>query len=130
MKLIGILVAFLVLSLIFLALERIWPGIRGQRLLRKGFWVDIGWWFFTPLITKRVARLAIILAVILLAVLLGIQFEELKNRTYTGFGPLGRQPLWLQTIEVFTLGDFIGYWMHRLFHRGRSWPFHPVHHTS
>ena len=59
-----------------------------------------------------------------------INSELLKLGEYRGFGPLGRQPIWLQTIEVYLLGDFIGYWTHRLFHTGKWWPFHAVHHSS
>jgi sterol desaturase/sphingolipid hydroxylase (fatty acid hydroxylase superfamily) len=56
--------------------------------------------------------------------------EELRTREFAGFGPISRQPLWLQILEIYALSDFIGYWSHRLFHRGRWWPFHAVHHSS
>jgi sterol desaturase/sphingolipid hydroxylase (fatty acid hydroxylase superfamily) len=46
-----------------------------------------------------------------------------------GWGPIGRQPLWLQAIEVLILADFIFYWVQRAFHGGRLWPFHAVHHS-
>lgn len=41
-----------------------------------------------------------------------------------------RQPAWLQAIEVLLIGDFVGYWTHRLFHGRRLWRFHAVHHAS
>ncbi|MBL7502338.1 sterol desaturase family protein [Frankia sp. CN7] len=44
---------------------------------------------------------------------------------------ISRQPAWAQVVELLLLGDFIAYWMHRLFHRNsRLWPFHAVHHSS
>jgi sterol desaturase/sphingolipid hydroxylase (fatty acid hydroxylase superfamily) len=57
-------------------------------------------------------------------------FDLVKMRAYSGYGPISRQPLWLQAIEIYVLVDFCAYWMHRLFHRGRWWPFHAVHHSS
>lgn len=58
-----------------------------------------------------------------------------KNRcfqlkTYSGFGPLSRQPLWLQAVEIYVVFDFIGYWTQRLFHGKTWWPFHAVHHST
>jgi sterol desaturase/sphingolipid hydroxylase (fatty acid hydroxylase superfamily) len=43
---------------------------------------------------------------------------------------LGRQPLWLQALEMLVIGDFIGYWTHRWFHGRRLWKFHAIHHSS
>src|SRR6185295_9500900 len=88
------------------------------------------YWFFTPLVTKGITRAALILPAVLLVVITGISAEQLKNPDFKGFGPLSLQPLWLQGIEVFLLGDFIGYWSHRWFHGARLWPFHAVHHSS
>jgi sterol desaturase/sphingolipid hydroxylase (fatty acid hydroxylase superfamily) len=56
--------------------------------------------------------------------------DVLQLGSYTGYGPLSRQPLWLQAVQIYVLVDFIAYWTHRLFHRGRWWPFHAVHHSS
>jgi sterol desaturase/sphingolipid hydroxylase (fatty acid hydroxylase superfamily) len=56
--------------------------------------------------------------------------DVMKTQAYMGYGPLSRQPLWLQAIQVYVLVDFCSYWTHRLFHRGRWWPFHAVHHSS
>jgi sterol desaturase/sphingolipid hydroxylase (fatty acid hydroxylase superfamily) len=38
--------------------------------------------------------------------------------------------MWLLSMEVLLLGDLIGYWTHRWFHRRRLWKFHAVHHSS
>jgi sterol desaturase/sphingolipid hydroxylase (fatty acid hydroxylase superfamily) len=123
-------IGFLILAAIFLVIERLAPGLKGQRVFRRGFWVDVAYWFFTPLVTRWISRIAIAVAAVLLALALGISFESLRNREYAGFGPIGALPLWLQGITVFVLGDFVGYWMHRLFHTGRWWRFHAVHHSS
>ena len=129
-RLLGMVVGFGVLSLLFTALERWRPGIKGQRSLRRGFGLDVSYWFFTPLVTRGITRLALILPAGLLVVLAGVSVEALRDQSYRGYGPLGAQPVWVQALEVFVLADFVGYWMHRLFHRGRWWPFHAVHHSS
>jgi sterol desaturase/sphingolipid hydroxylase (fatty acid hydroxylase superfamily) len=59
-----------------------------------------------------------------------MRVEDLKSRNYHGFGPLSLQPMWLEIVEIYVLFDFFEYWSHRLFHRGRWWPFHAVHHSS
>jgi sterol desaturase/sphingolipid hydroxylase (fatty acid hydroxylase superfamily) len=56
--------------------------------------------------------------------------DDFRLGHYHGFGPVALQPVWLQLIEIYLMFDFIGYWMHRLFHRRRWWPFHAVHHSS
>jgi sterol desaturase/sphingolipid hydroxylase (fatty acid hydroxylase superfamily) len=100
--------------------------VPGQRILREGFWTDCIYWLWTPLVTKAVAPIAIAIAVLPVVALFDLHFATLRE----GHGMLARQPLWLQGIEVFVIGDFLGYWQHRLFHRSRLWPFHAVHHSS
>lgn len=126
-RLFGLIAAFVVLAFVFLALERAFPGIRGQKLLRAGYGTDLVYWLFTPLATKLIAKAALIATLVPVAYLLGV---HLQRGGYTGYGPLSRQPLWLQTIELFVAGDFIGYWTHRWFHGKTLWRFHAVHHSS
>ncbi|MDL5052321.1 sterol desaturase family protein [Oscillatoria laete-virens NRMC-F 0139] len=128
--LMSLVFGLLILALIFSSLERLWPSIRGQGLFRKGFRLDLCYWFFTPLVTRVITRVALMIPVIILAVVAGAPWEEFKNRTYKGFGPVSLQPLWVQALELLIMADLIGYWMHRLFHTGRWWPFHAVHHSS
>ncbi len=47
-----------------------------------------------------------------------------------GFGPLARQPLFIQIAEVLLLGDFIGYWFHRALHRDCFWRMHSGRHSA
>lgn len=37
---------------------------------------------------------------------------------------------WQQILMLMVFADLLGYWYHRLFHRGRLWPFHAIHHAS
>jgi sterol desaturase/sphingolipid hydroxylase (fatty acid hydroxylase superfamily) len=56
--------------------------------------------------------------------------DVMKLGAYAGYGPLSRQPIWLQVIQIYLLVDLASYWTHRLFHQGKWWPFHAVHHSS
>jgi len=129
-SLLGLGISFVVLAAIFLSIEKLSPGQRGQPFFRRGFGLDVLYWFFTPIITGLVSRVAVLLTAMPLVLVLGLSWETLRIHGYRGFGPLARQALWLQGIEIFVLGDLIGYWMHRLFHGRSLWPFHAVHHSS
>ena len=128
----GVLIGLIVLSAIFYFIERIVGQNRNreQPVIRKGWWTDVVYWFATALITKPMLRLFLIVPAGVLIAMKLTSKEILTLGHYRGFGPLGEQPLWVQTIEVYVLGDLIAYWTHRLFHRGRWWPFHAVHHSS
>jgi sterol desaturase/sphingolipid hydroxylase (fatty acid hydroxylase superfamily) len=94
---------------------------------RRGRRTDLLFWAFTPVVGKA-ATAATVTG--LVAWLMTFTGRELDVTSTTGWGPVGRQPLWLQAIEAFVLADFIFYWTHRLFHTTRFWPFHAVHHSS
>jgi sterol desaturase/sphingolipid hydroxylase (fatty acid hydroxylase superfamily) len=127
--LISTFTGLLILSLLFFFVER-FLGKGPAPLMRKGWWTDISYFFFTPLVAKSLTKLVIILPIALLILCGAGSVEDFRSRAYSGFGPLGAQPLWLQAVEIYLLADFIGYWSHRLFHGGRWWPFHAVHHSS
>jgi hypothetical protein len=104
------------------------PVIRLVATPRRGFWTDLVYWAFTPLVTRVVTGAGVAIAVFPLAyAIYGALDRDLIMR---GFGPLSRLPLWLQGLAILVLGDFIGYWMHRWFHGARLWRFHAVHHSS
>lgn len=120
-------IAFAAFALILWPLERWWPAKRSQPIRRSGFWTDLVFWVFTPLVGKFLTYSAVFAMAGALFALVG---RELDLSSTTGWGPIGRQPLWLQAIEAFVLADFIFYWTHRCFHTTRLWPFHAVHHSS
>lgn len=126
----SVLIGLIVLSVVFLIVERVIGRGRKQPVFRRGWFTDVIYWVITPLFTKQLIKYGIILPAGLLVLAKVTTVEGLQLRTYVGFGPLGAQPLWLQALEIYVLVDFIGYWTHRLFHRGRWWPFHAVHHSS
>jgi sterol desaturase/sphingolipid hydroxylase (fatty acid hydroxylase superfamily) len=97
--------------------------------LRKGFWTDIFYFLSAPAL-KAVMKLLLIAPAMVLVMMQVSTPGELKAGLYHGYGPLGSQPAWLQLLEIYILVDLCGYWMHRLFHTGRWWPFHAIHHSS
>ncbi|MBV9045231.1 MAG: sterol desaturase family protein, partial [Alphaproteobacteria bacterium] len=123
---IGLVVAFGVLTLLYFALSKLWPSVPGQKLFRKGYVTDCLYWLWTPIVTKAITPIAVGIVLLPLIAIFGLHFKTIAQ----GHGILATQPLWLQGIEVFVIGDFLGYWQHRLFHRSRLWPFHAVHHSS
>ena len=124
----GILIGFAVLLVAFRLLQLLQPAGRRLPLLRRGFWTDLAYWGFTPLVTRAITRLAVVIAVVPLALLVYGKVD--KDLLLNGFGPASRLPLWQQAVLILILGDFIGYWMHRAFHGRRLWRFHAVHHSS
>ncbi len=124
----GLVTGFVVLLVVFRTLQLFRPADKRLALLRRGFWTDLAYWAFTPLVTRAITRIAVISAVVPLALLVYGKID--KELLLSGFGPASRLPLWLQAVAILVLGDFVGYWMHRAFHGARLWRFHAVHHSS
>ena len=126
--LLGLVIALGVLAGIFAVLQRRWPGVRNQPRTRTELSTDVVYWFVTPLVTNRLGRAVAGIALLPLIWLAGMPLD--REHLLRGFGPVAAWPVWLQALILLVLGDFIGYWMHRAFHRGRFWPFHAVHHSA
>lgn len=126
--LLGIVIALAILGAIFWVLQRWWPGVPAQRRTRRQVITDVIYWFATPLLTNRIGRAAVGIALLPVLWLAGAHID--RAHLMHGFGPVAALPAWLQGVMVIVIGDFIGYWMHRAFHRGRLWPFHAVHHSA
>jgi len=122
--------ALVIFTALFSMIERLLGPGRRQKVFRNQWLTDASWWLITPLLTKPIVKLLLVLPALLLITAGLATAEGFQMRTYTGFGPLSQQPLWLQTLQIYALADFLGYWTHRLFHRGRWWPFHAVHHST
>lgn len=104
-------------AIVFGSLECWLAGPRPRRRDGRALATDVAFWAVTPLVTKTVTYA--VLAVVFGFLLGGSPPETL----------LGRQPLWLQFLQVAVLGDLIHYWTHRLFHRPVFWPMHAIHHS-
>lgn len=126
------LIGFSVLAVAFTLVERRFPALPGQRLFRPGARTDLVYWLLQPFVFKPVARAFTIVAVALLAVAAGVHLDRasLTEWVQKGHGPLARLPIGIQLVLALLAGDLAGYWSHRLFHRGRFWRFHAIHHSA
>src|SRR5262249_12590521 len=120
-------IGLVIFGAIFAILERVWPANPEQPRVRADLRTDLAYWFVTPLVTKAITRALIYGAFLIAALAVG---KQVVQQWLHPSGPIARQPAWLQAIEVVLIGDLIGYWIHRLFHRRPLWPFHAVHHSS
>jgi sterol desaturase/sphingolipid hydroxylase (fatty acid hydroxylase superfamily) len=124
----SIVFSFLILLIVSRVLELSRSKDRRLPVLRRGFSTDLVYWAFTPLVTRVVTGVCV--AVVAYPIALAIYGAIDRDLIMHGHGPLSRLPLWAQVIGILVLSDFVGYWMHRLFHKGRLWKFHAVHHSS
>lgn len=124
----GVLAAFVVLSLLFGMIERLRPAQPGQAWLRPGYLTDLIYWITTPLLTRTVTQIGVVLTLLPLFALLGRPLT--RESLLVGWGPLGQWSMPAQAITIIVLGDFLGYWLHRAFHCGWWWRVHAVHHSS
>ena len=95
-SLIGTLIAFVLLALIFGLLERWRPAAVGQRVLRPGYRTDLIYWLTTPLLTRSMTRIGVIFALVPLFTLLGRPLT--RESVLAGFGPLAQWSLPAQAL--------------------------------
>lgn len=126
-KLVGLTIAFVILSIVFGVIESLFSKHPKPKRSARMFRVDLTYWFFTPLITKTLTGIAIILMAVVAALFVGE--EVLKTAVHEGREPITTLPAGLQALAALVVGDFVGYWAHRLFLTGRLWPFHAIHHS-
>jgi sterol desaturase/sphingolipid hydroxylase (fatty acid hydroxylase superfamily) len=127
-KLVQLSIGLVVLGVILWPLERRFPSVRGKRIFRKGFSVDLIYWFFTPTITAAFTFAVTVLTAITIIVTSG--GEITRTNLVSGRFPITNLPLVVQYLAALFAADFLGYIAHRLFHIGKFWDFHAVHHAS
>jgi sterol desaturase/sphingolipid hydroxylase (fatty acid hydroxylase superfamily) len=133
LKILGVaLVALAIAALVFTLFEIAFARNPRRWWRRRGQGGDLVYWFMNPIVAGGLGRAALIAAVVVIAIAAGtplrgaaIQAFAEEHRTF-----ISAQPVWAQAIEVIVLADLIGYWTHRLMHRGRLWRIHAVHHAT
>jgi sterol desaturase/sphingolipid hydroxylase (fatty acid hydroxylase superfamily) len=117
------------LGMVFTILTSYWACNPGRQWWHKRDLVtDLCYWFMIPAITRY---LRIGLLIVGAAVLFGITTADGLIAFYSnGHGPLAAMPLIAQMVVLLIAEDIILYWTHRLFHGGKMWKYHAVHHSS
>ncbi|MFI5314571.1 MAG: sterol desaturase family protein [Myxococcota bacterium] len=120
------LIGFVLLPIACVALERLWPSVRGRPWIRAGAASDAVWYVVEAYVARLLAPWATYFALVPVMA----AYRMTAGEFYSGFGRAGAIPFWWQVPIVFVLADFLSYWQHRLFHTRALWPIHAVHHSS
>ena len=113
-------------SILFYALEIIFPWRKGQKLIRKDFWLDFFYMFFNFFIFSLIIYNSV-----------SNVFVSLFNDFLAVFGitnivaiKIDQLAVWVQLFILFLARDFIQWNVHRLLHSVPFlWQFHKVHHS-
>lgn len=116
----------LALSILVLLFEIILPWRKGQKVLRKGFWLDVFYIFFNFFLFSLIGYNALSN--------IGV---NLFNDVLAWFGfsnivaiELQSMPVWSQLLIMFVVADFIQWFVHVQLHKQPwLWKFHKVHHS-
>ena len=60
----SVLIGFVVLLVVFRLLQLLRPADKRLALLRRGFWTDLAYWGFTPLVTRAITRGSVVIAIL------------------------------------------------------------------
>jgi lathosterol oxidase len=106
----------LILSVIFVPLERIFALRREQPVFREGWQLDLKYFFVNHVLVQLILFVTAAPAVLL---------TQLPHPT-----GVAAWPAWAQLATIILTIDFFQYWIHRAFHQiPWLWRFHAVHHS-
>lgn len=115
------LLNILLLAMLFVPIERIWPLHREQSVFRRGWTTDAIYLFVSHLLVQVLTLLTLMPARLFFSWAVSPVLQ----------GAVQSQPAVLQFLECIAVADMSEYWIHRVFHRWRwLWSFHAVHHSS
>jgi sterol desaturase/sphingolipid hydroxylase (fatty acid hydroxylase superfamily) len=128
-KILSLSLGLVVLSLVFWLIER-WRPVPGPARRAEDTRADLAYWFFTPIVTRAITRVAIGVAFALIAWRQGVRFADLQRLVETRRTWITSWPLVVQVPLILVLADVLAYATHRIFHADWLWPFHAIHHSS
>ena len=110
----------LLLMMVFVPLERLF-GVHPQKVFRKSFPVDLGYYFVTNLVPKA-------LLVFPLALIAWGLHYSVPSGLHTWVAAM---PLWMRLAAALVVGEAGYYWGHRWTHEvPLLWRFHAIHHSA
>jgi sterol desaturase/sphingolipid hydroxylase (fatty acid hydroxylase superfamily) len=111
----------LLLALVFVPLERLFPRLPEQGTFRFGWTTDGVHFLVSHLALQMLTFVTLLPATWIAALVIAPGLHSV----------VASQPLWLQVLEIMIIADLTQYWIHRAFHRiPWLWSFHAVHHSS
>ncbi len=117
----------LLVSAFFLVLEVVIPWRKGQKVLRKDFFLDVFYMFFNFFLFSLIIYNA---ASDVVVDLFNNGIKSLTGFNLQASNPLQTLPYWTILLVGFLVRDFVQWWIHRLLHKSdRLWEFHKVHHS-
>ncbi len=110
-------VLIIVGALIIIALERIIPYNKDQKIFRKEFWLDFFWY---TLVQSYV-----------LSVVISLLIDFIDNSTqFSRFQLISSWPVWLQVLLFLVTHDLYIYLFHKWQHKNKYlWRLHEAHHS-
>jgi len=115
------LLDMLLMTLIFSPIEVLWPAYPEQKVFRKEWLLDIGYFLSTHL-PIQVTSFLILLPATQLTTYLGISAV---------LDSMGHLPWLVQFLLAVLVADLCEYFLHRMFHTVPFlWRFHAIHHSS
>ncbi len=110
----------LLLVVIFVPLEKLCAQ-HPQRVFRKGFFADLGYYFLNSLTPKLILILP-------LSLVAGGAHYIAPTGLYSW---VAEMPVWARFAAVMIVGEFGSYWGHRWMHQiPLLWRFHAIHHSA
>ncbi len=115
------ILTLLILALVFIPMERLFPKNADQKTLRKGWTTDMKYFLFSHIGIQLISFFTIIPAQHFFTWLINSDLQRW----------VAAQALWLQFIGILIVVDFTTYWMHRSMHEIPAlWKIHAVHHST
>jgi sterol desaturase/sphingolipid hydroxylase (fatty acid hydroxylase superfamily) len=117
----GTALSLLFLALVFIPMEKVFPAKKDQKLFRPHWFTDLCYFLGQYLLWGFFVVWALSY--------FSFWLDDVVPQSFRT--KVSSQPVWLQSVEVLLLSDFIIYWGHRLQHNvGFLWRFHKVHHSA
>jgi sterol desaturase/sphingolipid hydroxylase (fatty acid hydroxylase superfamily) len=112
---------------VFSILQEIFPFDKSQPRIRKDSWVDVTYWIASPLLYSGVTAGLIFLGFYLI---FSGNMDAIEAYAKNGASWARNIPIWLQAVLILVVQDISLYWTHRLFHQGKLWNYHAIHHGA